>query len=282
MRRSKLSALARSITLLASVGAPCLVQAADLLPPPPPEPLPIEVGGGWYLRGDVGVGATHVDSIEVAVPRGTIPDGYSIDRQAISDQFFAGAGVGYQFNNFFHADITGEYRGGGKLTFNDSFGAPNNKFINVYNGNLSAVVVMANGYIDLGTWYGLTPFIGAGVGHAWHHLGDFNDTGFGAASGGYGNAKDKTTGSFAWAAMAGLGYSVTPNVKLEVGYRYINLGTAGSNGVNCYNNGCDTPAFYKAKDITSHDVRLGMRWLLGGIAAPIGEYVEPGPLVRKY
>src|SRR3954468_12718972 len=35
--------------------------AADLLPPPPPPPpvpVPIvDVGSGWYLRGDVGVGA---------------------------------------------------------------------------------------------------------------------------------------------------------------------------------------------------------------------------------
>ena len=36
------------------VGAPAL--AADLLPPPPPPPpplaAPVEIGSGWYLRGD--------------------------------------------------------------------------------------------------------------------------------------------------------------------------------------------------------------------------------------
>ena len=56
-RRTKVLALARSLTLLASVGVPCLAQAADLLPPPPmPEPLPEpEVfAGGWYLRVDGG------------------------------------------------------------------------------------------------------------------------------------------------------------------------------------------------------------------------------------
>ncbi|MER2289120.1 porin family protein, partial [Methylobacterium brachiatum] len=38
MARSKLNALVRSLTLAASVGAPCLAAAADLLPPPPPPP----------------------------------------------------------------------------------------------------------------------------------------------------------------------------------------------------------------------------------------------------
>jgi opacity protein-like surface antigen len=39
--------------------------AADLLPPPPPmapPPLPVEVGAGWYLRGDVGVGSLDFDN----------------------------------------------------------------------------------------------------------------------------------------------------------------------------------------------------------------------------
>jgi hypothetical protein len=38
------------------------------------------------------------------------------------------------------------------------------------------------------------------------------------------------------------------------------------------------------KEVTSHDVRIGMRWLLGGIVAPVvAEYQpEPVPLVRKY
>ena len=293
MRRTKLSALARSITLIASVAAPCLAQAADLLPPLPPEPLPppVEIGGGWYLRGDVGVGATSVGAISTVL-KGSLPDGYRYDQKAVEDSFFAGGGVGYQFGSYFHGDITAEYRGGSKFRFQDSFdttcfggdGSYGCKGVNSYNANLSSVVVMANGYIDLGTWYGITPFVGGGVGSAFHHLSGFNDSGFGGATGGYGYARDKNTTSLAWAAMAGLGYSVTPNLKLEIGYRYMNLGHVSSNAVTCINDpGCGG-AVYKIKDITSHDVRIGMRWLLGGVVAPaIAEYQpEPAPLVRKY
>jgi hypothetical protein len=31
-------------------------------------------------------------------------------------------------------------------------------------GNISSAVFLANGYVDLGTWWCFTPFIGAGVG----------------------------------------------------------------------------------------------------------------------
>lgn len=289
MRRSKLSALARSITLIVSVAAPCLAQAADLLPPLPPEPLPppVEIGGGWYLRGDVGVGATSVGGLTTTVLKGSLPDGYRYDQKAIEDQFFAGGGVGYQFGSYFHGDITAEYRGGGKLTFQDSFGAECResgcRWVNAYNGNLSSVVVMANGYFDLGTWYGVTPFVGGGVGSAFHQLSGFNDQGFGNALGGYGFARDKHSQTLAWAAMAGLSYSVTPNLKLELGYRYLNLGDVRSGVVNCVNQDCGG-ATYKIKEVTSHDVRIGMRWLLGGVAAlpAVAEYSEPAPLVRKY
>jgi len=299
MRRSKQSALARSITLLVSVGAPCLAHAADLLPPLPPEPLPppVEIGGGWYLRGDVGVGAVSVNQVKTIIPGGSpLPPAYQIDQKSASDQFFAGGGVGYQFNGFLRGDITGGYRGGSRISFSDSFNAfaadgsqifdsQGNpyKSINFYNGNISSVVVMANGYIDLGTWYGVTPFVGGGVGYAFHKMSGFHDVGAGGATGGFGVAPDKHSNSFAWAAHAGLAYAVTPNLSLELAYRYMNLGTVKSGNVSCFNDPGCVYASYHAKDITSHDVKIGMRWLLGGVAvAALPPLYEPAPLVRKY
>ncbi len=131
-----------------------------------------------------------------------------------------------------------------------------------------SVVVMANGYIDLGTWYGVVPFIGGGIGTAFHQLSGFSDQGFGNAAGGYGFARVKHSQTLAWAAMAGLSYSVTaePEARLALGYRYMNLGDVHSGVVNCVNQDCGG-ATYKVKEVvTSHDVRLGMRWLLGGVA----------------
>lgn len=292
MGRSKLSAWMRSLTLLASVGAPSFAIAADLLPPPPPPPMPepVEIGGGWYLRGDVGVGAAQYDNI-VLRTTDYVPSDYHTEGHALSDQFFAGAGFGYQFGSFFRADVTGEYRGGSRLSFVDVYngyygnGTPGTG-LDYNTANLSSVVVLANGYFDLGTWFGITPYIGGGVGSAFHRVHGFTDIGAGTAMGGMGIAKEKQSSSLAWALHAGVAYDITQNFKVDVGYRYMNLGDVATGNVNCYNSGCSSPYSYKVRDVTSHDVKIGLRYLLGGPVAaplpPLAPSYEPGPLVRKY
>ena len=295
MSRFKHVALLRSLTLLASVGAPCLAQAADLLPPPPPPPMaaPIDFGGGWYLRGDVGVGASSIEDVQLRTA-GAIPPGYYADSQNLSDQFFAGGGVGYQFNNFLRADVTAEYRGGGKLSFVDVYPSvfPGTQVpgtgLDYNTANLRSIVVMANGYIDLGTYVGVTPYIGGGVGTAFHQLTGFTDIGAGTAAGGFGTAPKKDTTSFAWNLQAGVSYDVTQQFKVDVGYRYSNLGSFSTATVNCFNNGCPRPYNYKVKDVTTQDVKIGLRYMLGGgVIAPLPPLAPayepaPGPIVRKY
>ena len=298
MSRSTLSALVRSLTLLASVGAPCLAHAADLLPPPPPEPLPppIEVGGGWYLRGDVGVGVLDVGEIRTTLGKGyELPSGYTIDNHQFGEQFFAGAGVGYQFNGFLRGDITGEYRGGSGFSYVesfDNFDEYGNKStgIDYHTGHLRSILVLANGYFDLGTWCGLTPYIGGGIGTAFHRVAGHVDIGAGSALGGFGSAKAQDTTSLAWAAHAGITYHVTPNFLVDVGYRFVDMGSVKSGPVVCVNSDACAAASYKFKDIISHDVRIGLRYLIGGGvvgAAPLPSLAPayepaPGPLVRKY
>ena len=97
--------------------------------------------------------------------------------------------------------------------------------------------------------------------------------------------KDKTTGSFAWALHAGLAYNVTDALKIELAYRYLNLGKAetGPGFVPCCTGSLQA---IKVKDIEAHDVKIGLRYYLGGlVAAPLPPLMPepiPGPLVRKY
>ena len=86
-------------------------------------------------------------------------------------------GVGYQFNNWFRVDVTGEYRGGSHFqslyVLNESanIGTGNpTQIADFYRGDISSWVGLFNGYVDLGTWYGITPYVGAGVGLAWNKL----------------------------------------------------------------------------------------------------------------
>ncbi|MGU3540267.1 outer membrane protein [Methylobacterium sp. A54F] len=327
MARSKLSALARSLTLVASVGAPCLAQAADLLPPPPPPPAPppIEVGGGWYLRGDVGV-SIYDEPVYSTYGYDKHP-GYKSNevsfQNAVGSGGFAGVGVGYQFNSFLRGDVTGEYRFSTGLRGSsyyqggvDEFGYGSYGY-NKSTGSFDSAVVLANAYFDLGTWYGITPFVGGGVGVAFNHTSGFSTSeNFTGPNYGYeqckcdgswsrhlqydgnGNVvyqtqsggtwyKDKSTASFAWALHAGLAYNVTDLFKVELAYRYLNLGTVktGYGSVPC----CSSPQpGIKVKDVEAHDVKIGLRYLLGGgIAAPLPPLMAdyqpaPGPLVSKY
>src|SRR5277367_65672 len=80
-------------------------------------------------------------------------------------------GVGYEFNNWLRFDVTGEYRTKAMFKATGSytnFCGGGGTCFDVNTGNLSSSVFRANTYIDFGTWWCLTPFIGAGVGGAYN------------------------------------------------------------------------------------------------------------------
>lgn len=327
MSSLKALALAGAVALGATTA-----NAADLLPPSPaPMPVPAaQEFSGWYLRGDVGIGVSAKDPKLSTLPNpllgnpngcsnGTTGDcysnaaytGYQFFGQKMSNATFVALGVGYQLNNWLRFDGTLEWRGGSRLSGVDQltesgtytyinangtigFGPQNyNRNIrNFYSGNVSSLVAMVNGYVDLGTYWGVTPYLGAGVGVAYNRISGLTDTGFSYTNPGAGYPTggwfhDGTKTNFAWALMAGLGYSVSPNLKLELGYRYMNLGKAESGGSRCFNgsgaNGGFDNCSYKlsVKSIESHDIKLGMRWMLSG-DAPQPAYAPFAPLVRKY
>src|SRR5262249_42940911 len=87
--------------------------AADL-PPVAPQmlPPPVEEFGGWYLRGDVGVGNQRFSDFEHTQTNSTFvwPASWRIDQKDLKDTAFVGFGVGYQWNSWLRTDITGEYR----------------------------------------------------------------------------------------------------------------------------------------------------------------------------
>ena len=282
MGRSKALILA---TLVAA-GASSAAFGADLLPPPPQlePPPPMDVGGGWYLRGDVGVGAVQMSSwrstLQPVDETGNAFNAVAVPSFAsMGDQTFGGAGVGYQFNHWFRADITGEYRTEASYRANImsawTLNNPTSFGTDSYSAGLGTALFIANAYVDLGTWHCITPFVGAGVGLASHNLAGLNDVGGGAANGGIGVAPDTHQTNFAWAIMAGLALNVTPNLKMELGYRYVDMGSITSNPIQCASpNGCyqETQGFH----VASQDVRLGFRYAFVGAPAPMG------PLVTKY
>jgi opacity protein-like surface antigen len=275
--------------LLASVAglaAMSSVHAADLfLPPPPPvEPPPLASpidfsGGGFYLRGDVGVGIadlrTHTSTFAYSVP----DDRY--EKKSLDDSGIIDVGVGYKINNFFRVDVTGEYRSSSHLGAVESYnqGYYNNppdasRGYDVYNGSIRSIDALLNGYVDLGTWNCLTPFVGAGVGIANNQVGTITDQG---ATGGFGYSSSHNQTNFAWALMAGLAFNITPNTKIELGYRYLDLGNASSGTIVCQNQ-LPCPNEVQHFKLASSDIRLGVRYTFDNPPPPVPQY----PIVRKY
>ena len=235
--------------------------AADLIGAQPVAPrvipAPIEVASGWYLRGDVGTGVSDFRDFTLD----PIDPKLSQVQKSIESPPIIGVGVGYQFNDFLRADVTGEYRGNQGFSFIRSDKADPFQSISAYSGKLSTVLVLANAYIDLGNFYGITPFVGGGIGFAHHRFSGFQDSGFINFGGGFGYAGTRESTEFAWAVHAGLAYSINERLKLEASYRYASLGSPVAGQIICQGPGdCSRPTL-TARDITSHDFRIGARWL---------------------
>jgi opacity protein-like surface antigen len=291
----------RSVKFLVAAGAASLLSstafAADMAIAPPPQYYapPVEDFGGWYLRGDIGFSNQSVKSV-----RNTNDALYApVTSLTQTTGFDTGGtfqvGVGYQFNSWFRADITGQYRGNTNFHGTDILRATavaSNVYpysgVDNYNASKSEFLFLANAYADLGTWWSVTPFVGAGIGASRVTISNFTDqsqvnTIFNQATNTYGpgaqpglaSAPAASKWNFAWALHTGLAYKVTPNVTLELAYSYVNLGDGVTGSVTTFD-GFTTNHVMTFKNITSNDLKLGVRWNLD--SPPV---YAPPPLVTK-
>ncbi len=230
----------RSVKSLVAAGAVSLLSsgafAADMAIAPPPMygPPPVEEFGGWYLRGDLGFSNQRVKTREWY----TYPSLLSLSQDNGFDAAgIFGIGVGYQFNNWFRADVTGQYRGKSNFHGTDLFSFSNagvvTRGVDTYTASKSEWLVMANGYFDLGTWWYVTPFVGAGVGFSQNTISHFVDTN--TPTLGVATAPAGSKWNFAWALHTGLAYRVNPGLTVELGYSYVDLGDATTGIVSSFN-----------------------------------------------
>ena len=244
MRIAKL--LVSVLALSAAHTAMASAADMDIIPAPVEDAyVPVEVGSGWYIRGDISYdlksstggsyrtyGDVDPDPLVTAYGYGT--SAYdNFDFEADRD---LSIGVGYQFNSYLRGDVTGGYwkrgvRGidsdpvpcGDPATFPTAVSCRSTDSTSV-----TAWEVMANGYADLGTYVGLTPYVGAGLGMTNLKFDGLSNTsdcldasgnvvpgcGYTASHGGADSWR------LTWALMAGVSYDMTKNLKLDLGYRY--------------------------------------------------------------
>jgi opacity protein-like surface antigen len=234
-----------AVVAFGAVALSATARAADMPGnwPPPYEPKPpqtfTQMISGWYIRGDIGYRFNKIGSVEASSPATPVVS------SNIDNVFSAGAGVGYK-HSWFRTDLTVDY--GSQAKFHgDVPGAAS-----YYNMKIDTLTILGNAYIDLGTWYGFTPYIGAGAGTSYLRTADYT-----VASIGNSPIPTRANWSFSWAAMGGVSYQVLPNIAIDAGYRYLKIGDAKS--------GFEPPAntaFTTVKNLTAHEVRLGVRFLL--------------------
>lgn len=267
-----------SLVAAALMSSTMMVQAADLVPPPeynPPE-VAIDHAGGWYIRGDIGYAKMNVD--DVTYFQGAFQTG-SFEQSDLDSTWTLQGGIGYQVTDYLRVDATLKYIASSDFDGSSApAGSVCNGFVDTCTFNddaelESATLLMANAYWDLGTYHGITPYLGAGIGGAHVKWGDLlNDQtclGGGACDGEDFRHAGEAQWRFAWAVHAGASYDVRCDLTLDAGYTYTRIeggemfgtgvGVPGSlapgvaAGGNVYDGGIDV-----------HEGRMGIRYALGG------------------
>ena len=280
MFKAAVAALIFLVVPLASASAADMAQQPPMMPAqvmPIVMPAPIEAPSSWYLRGDIGVGNLQTTNVDYLPNPLNNPSNFTIQSVGLQDQVFYLLGVGYEFNNWLRFDATAEYRNKDSFVFWGGYTTacpnPYAQCLDVYNGYISSWVFLANAYVDLFTWCGLTPFVGVGVGTAANTLAGFSDVGI--PTGGAGVGPSVTDWNLAWAIHAGFSYTINEHLKLELAYRFLNMGSV-QGLINCVG-GCN-PDSYKFHTLESQDLMLGFRWMFeAGPAYAVPQYVAPAP-----
>ncbi len=232
MRSLASSAIIVGAALLAS----SVAQAADPAFPPPLITQPLyatEFMSGIYVRGDVGY--RMFDSTSGAIA------GVPFSSASYSSGTAFDLGFGFKAK-WFRGDITASY--GLRPHF---FGATAVASPDVQ-ARITAITTLFNGYFDLGTWKGFTPYVGAGIGFSWMRPNQFTAASVAVTT------STPGTWDIAWAAHAGVSFALSRNWGVDASYRFLHLGAPQTflNGIGTIDYG----------NMNAHDVRIGLRYTL--------------------
>lgn len=195
----------------------------------------------WYLRGDLG----YVNYSEPDLTDSNLGKFFGDD---LDDTWSIGGGIGYHLMRGIRMDLTIEYRADADLygVFPASPTTP-------LTGELSSWVGLANFYYDFDMGHRITPYVGVGLGFASHKM----DAGKLVSGADLVDFSGKTETEFAWALMAGVDIDLRSQWKLDIGYRYMDLGDVK------YLDATTGTKTFNVDDLESHEIRVGLRYSFG-------------------
>ena len=125
--------------------------------------------------------------------------------------------------------------------------APQPTVIDPVKATVSASTLMFNVYYDLPAMHAFTPYVGAGIGMAFVGLEGTTFT-----NGAVVRVPDSDQTNFAWSLMAGVATDIGRGMKLDIGYRYLDMGDiSAANSATGYK--------LKVDDISEHQFKVGLR-----------------------
>lgn len=243
---------------------------------PPPVEAPEYTGtianvDGWYIRGDLGYnvvmdgGKPSYKTYDFGTDSTTTN---VFDKARFSKDFTLNAGGGYQFSDFLRTDLTLDYfrtAFTGKGNWEEC--SPGGLMSCRYKGqDMTSLGLLLNGYVDLGTYAGFTPYVGAGAGMSYVKWGDTEQ--YLRCNGGNCDDVDQDmvlregadSWRFTYALMAGASYDVTDRLKVDFGYRYSEIASGDMFQFNGYETAFGAfGAKANDKGLMRHEFRTGLR-----------------------
>lgn len=225
---------------------------------------PVAAVGGWYLRGYIGLTNQRYRGLDSNSIQDVInfpgSDFTWVDRGRFGSSGLIGGGVGYEINQWLRGDVTVEYRHDSRFSALDRWnrgGDPADPVTNHYTARKSELLFLANAYADLGTYYGMTPYVGAGIGTSRNTISGFRD--YAPNDDIVNTAANHSQWQLAWALHAGLGVDLTDQATLDIGYSFTHLGNGRTGAVTPAD-----PAFpndpFVFRNLYSHDIKVGLRY----------------------
>lgn len=242
-----------------------------------------------YFRGDVGASVSSNPDVKWPMSRGTFNDlnadnivdagetsyaliGNKVSNASLDNTWLIEGGYGCgSGSRGLRAEVVLGYRGqrslsGTPLTWDPGPALGQNVLLNPHvpptgndlHSSITTYTAMVNAYYDLGRYGSFVPYVGAGVGLAYHQMHEVSFTGNPYLTGIIAGDSDL---AFAWNVMAGVGYQISDRAILDLGYRYIDMGRASSARHN--NGGTATDPKVVVDDITAHEFKVGLRYHIG-------------------
>lgn len=214
---------------------------------------------GIYVAPKFVYGLTQMDSFKGHFNEAG--DSYSQSGGSRTDDTFGGSiAIGYDFDKKFGVPIRAEleYAGFSKAETQKSYG--DEDFTSKMKQTFGIQTLFANAYWDINTGTKFTPYVGAGLGMAFINT-KFKDSGYDNAD--PDDSWNDSTGSknvtnFAWNVGAGLGYDFTENWTMDIGYRFVGLGSVKT---KTYSSSEDDFAMYgKTSNLYQHQIAVGVRY----------------------